>query len=990
MRPSTRGVMLYGYFFVALQCGIPRAERNAKVVNFLHTPRLYFQFSTRIHLVGSILCIMWLLGSVPTWAVLPSLESPRVQRIFSPSCAEFTMGEAFGTPLYTVNSSVGDSLQSLPVDSLGGQPSAVPLPDTFGSATTAEPIKEVNSSRPGTAQPDSAHSRQGLSGLDTLAFHEDTLTVKPRTMDKLDAPVTLVARDSIYYNIQEGYAVLYGDGKLNYREQEFQAGYMHLDVNTSQLYARGLNDTTKGPKEQEEPIFKEGATSYRMNEITYNFKSGKARITGVITEVEEGYLHGKIVKKMPNDEVNVAHGKFTTCDLDHPHFYIHLTKAKVIPHDKILTGPAYLVIGDVPTPLGIPFGFFPNSSKRASGIILPEYGEEQQRGFFVRNGGVYLGMSDYIDLALLGGVYSRGSWDVSVRSSYALRYRFQGNITASYSNITAGQKGTSSYNNSNTYRISWSHAQDPAANPNSRFQANVTFGSSGYNRFNSRTTQEYLNNQIMSSISYSRNFPGTPISVSLSLNHSQNSRDSMVSLTLPQLALNVAKVYPFKRRNPVGKPRWYERIGFSYNTNLQNNLHIKEDRLFTPYALNQMRNGMRHNASLSTSFTLLKFVNFTPAVTYSENWYIKSSRHRWDEVDQRVQLDTVNGFARAWQFNVSMGASTKIYGMFEFGQKGWLKAVRHVITPSISLSYHPDFSKPLFGMYSPVQVDAKGTVRPRSHFENTLFGGPSAGQSGTLGFSLGNNLEMKYRKNTDTGTVDRKVKIIESLSIGSSYNFLADSMQLAPLSISAHSTLFNFISLSANSSFSPYALDANLQPYNRFYFKDTKRLLRFENFYFSCSFSLSRVLNGRKEGSLTPTNFGYPPGFIPFDGTTAMPYGYVQYMDFSSPWNLSISYSYSLNVMGEKIRQIQSLSFNGGVTLGTDWQVSFSSGFDFVSRKLTMTSVNIAKDLHCWQMSLNLIPFGTMRSFAFHISVKSAVLKDLKYQKQRSYIDNIL
>ncbi len=823
-----------------------------------------------------------------------------------------------------------------------------------------------------------------------LGISEDTLTVKPRQMDRLDAPITLTAKDSIRYNVRDGIAVLYGSGQLNYRSQEFQAAYIRMDVNSNQLYARGFNDSTRASGEQERPLYKEGGTSYRMDEIISNFKSGKARIKGVITEVDEGFLHGSIVKKMPNDEVNVAHGKFTTCNLDHPHFYIHLTKAKVIPHDKILTGPAYLVIGDVPTPIMLPFGFFPNTSKRASGIIPPEYGEELQRGFFVRDGGFYLGMSDYVDLAILGGFYSRGSWEASIRSNYALRYRFRGSISATYSDISTGQRGTQNFNNASSYRITWNHTQDPATNPNSQFQANVTFGSSGFNRYNSRTTQEYLNNQIMSSVSYSRSFPGTPVTLSLSLNHSQNSRDSMVSITLPQFALNVARIYPFKRRNPVGRQRWYERIGFTYSTNLQNSIYVKEDRLFSRYALDRMRNGMRHNASLSTSFTLLKFINFSPAVNYSENWYLKSSRHRWDDTEKRVRLDTVNGFARAWQFNLSLGASTKLYGMFDFGQRGWLRAVRHVLTPSLSLSYHPDFSKPIFGMFDGVQVDSKGTVKPRSHFENTLFGGPSAGQAGTLNFSLDNNLEMKYRKSSDTGSVDKKVKILESLSIGSSYNFLADSMRLAPLTISAHSTLFNLIALSANSSFSPYALDSNQRPYNRFYYQNSKRLLRFEHLSLSCSFSISKVLMGRKEGTLTPVNFGYPPGFYPFDGGAPMPYGYVHYMDFSSPWNLSVSYSYTLSKTGDKIRQIQSLSFSGGITLGSDWQINFSSGFDFLTRRLNMTTINVSKDLHCWHMSLNLIPFGTMRSFSFHIGVKSGVLKDLKYRKQRSYIDNIL
>lgn len=819
----------------------------------------------------------------------------------------------------------------------------------------------------------------------------DTITLPKPTVQKLDAPVSMTAKDSLHYSVRDGYAILYGNGELAYKHQQFKAGYIELDMNQQQLYARGLNDSTLKGDARQLPTYKENNTDYRMQEITYNFKSGKARISGVITEVTEGYLHGQVVKKMPNDEINVAQGKFTTCDLDHPHFYIQLTKAKVIPHDKILTGPAYLVIADVPTPLGIPFGFFPNTTKRSSGILLPEYGEENQRGFFIRNAGLYFGISDYVDLTLLASAYTRGSWDATISTNYAWRYKFRGSLSAVYSSITTGHQGTPTYNNSSSYRITWNHTQDPASNPNSTFQANVTFGSSGHNRYNSQTTQEFLNNQIMSSISYSHRFPGTPVSLSLSLNHSQNSRDSMVSITLPQMAINVARIYPFQKKNRAGKQKWYEKIGFAYSNNLQNSLSIKEDRLFTRQALTQMRNGMRHNASASVAFNLLKYINITPSVQYNERWYLSSTRDRWDPETSKVRTDTVRGFARAWDFSTSLGASTKIYGMFTFRPKSRIKAIRHVITPSISFSYHPDFSEPKLGMYDEVQYNDKGDTRRVSRFKNSVYGGPPQGEAGTLGFSIGNNFEMKYKKKTDTGEVDQKLKLIESLSLSSSYNFLADSLNLAPLAISAHSTLFNFLSLSANASFSPYSIDENNRLYNRWYYQETGKPMRFERFSISCSFSISQVIRGLPEGSAQITNFGYPPpGHYHYDPLIAMPYAIITYADFNSPWNLSVNYSYSLTKTGKKISQIQSLGFNGGITLPQDWNITLNSGYDFINRKLTMTSINIGKDLHCWQMSLSLIPFGTMRSFAFRINVKSGVLQDLKYSKQRHYLDNIL
>lgn len=801
----------------------------------------------------------------------------------------------------------------------------------------------------------------------------------------LDAPIAATADDSIQYALTNKRIRLYGNAVVKYKNIEFQAGFIDFDMETNVLYATGIDSAGK---KVQEPIYIEGTERYTMESMTYNFKTKQARIIGVMTQVSEGYLHGEVVKKLPNNEVNVANGKFTTCDLKHPHFYIALSKAKVIPHDKIVTGPAWLVIADVPTPLVLPFGFFPNTTKRASGILLPQYGEEAERGFFLRDGGFYFGLSDYVDLSIRGSIYSKGSWDVRTRMNYAWRYHFTGSLDVTYSHVKIGHKGTPSAVNSSSYMIYWNHTQDRHTMPNSTFQANVSFGSSGHNRYNSQTTQEYLNNQMSSSISFSHQFPGTPVSLSLSINHSQSSRDSIVNLRLPQFALAIARVYPFKRKNSSGKPRWYEKIGITYSTDLQNAITIKETELFSPKAFKAMQNGMHHQAGVSTSFNIFKFINISPSINASSNWYIKSFRYHWEESIGQPIRDTVNGFAHAWQFNASVSASTKIYGMFKFKEGSYIKAIRHVITPAFSLSYHPDFSHPLFKMFSEVQQDRSGKMRKYSHFEGTTYGGPSAGESGTINISLGNNFEMKVRSAKDSVNGQKKVSLLDALSLNIAYNFLADSINWSPLAINARTRLFNLFELSTQLRFNPYDCTPNGQIINQYYYRRTKTPMRFESFYFSTSFSISKTITGKGKTQAPPQPLGYLPGFLPYGQALSTDFLLIDYGEFSAPWSLSCSYNYSFSQYGERANSVQSMSLYGSLTLGKNWRFGFSTGYDFNSQKITMSSLNIARDLHCWMMSVNIIPFGTLRSYSFRIGAKAGMLQDLKYDKNRSYLDN--
>jgi len=827
---------------------------------------------------------------------------------------------------------------------------------------------------------------------DSAASVADSVSLPDAGRSRLDAKVVSGAEDSVVYSIKKKRVQFYGKAKLDYKTQDFAAEYIDLDLNKRELFAKGLQDSTG--KTIGDPIFTEGNEKYTMTDIRYNFASRKARITGVITSVSEGYLHGEVIKKMPDDVFYVGNGKFTTCDLKHPHFYLALTKAKVVPNDKIFTDLAYLVIADVPAPIGIPFGFFPNTTKRSSGIIPPEYGEEQMRGFFLRNGGAYFGLNDYFDLTILGGYYTRGSWDVSLSSNYKLRYKFSGQLGYSYSYITSGQENTPEHSINTTYRITWSHSQDRAWNPNSTFQANVTFGSSAYNRYNARSTQDFLSNQIMSSVSYTRSFPGKPFNLSVSLNHSQNSRDSIVQLRIPNIAFNVQRIYPFKRKNAVGEQRWYERIGFTYTTALQNSVNIKEQYLFTKRLKRELRNGMEHRFATSTSYTILKYINISPSVNYNENWYLKTTRYHWDNTLQRPVRDTVDGFARAWHYNTAVGISTKLYGMYSFIARSPIKAIRHVMTPTISLGYHPDFSAAKYGMYGSVQRNAKGERMRYSYFENTIYGGAPAGETGAISFSLGNNIEMKLRGKPkdaqDTTKVeDKKIAIFDALSLNASYNFLADSMNWSNVNASASTNLLNFLSLSASASFSPYSITSEGRILNEYYLRRHRFPVRFETFNFTTSFSINKVL-GFKGDALQTTYVTYLPGYMPYEQATASDFLTMRYDAFTAPWNLSINYNFSYSKRGSRRNSLQSLSFSGSLTLAKLWQVSFYSGYDFVANEFSTTSVSISRDLHCWNMSLSVVPFGQLRSYSFHIGVNAGVLQDLKYQKNKSYIDNLL
>ncbi len=816
---------------------------------------------------------------------------------------------------------------------------------------------------------------------DSIPAKDSTKKTKNKPFEE---PIFSNAKDSTVYSLDGKKVFMYGDATVTYQNIELKAQYIEFDMGKKEVFAKGLADSTG--KNAGRPIFKEGSQTYTMEDIYYNFNSKKAKINGVVTEQDGGFMHSEITKKMGDNTVNISNGKFTTCDQLHPHYYIAITKGKVIPNSKIISGPAYLVIEDVPLPLGIPFGFFPNSRNRASGVILPEYGEEARRGVYLRGGGFYFGINDNIDLKLTGDIYSFGSWLLRTQSTYKKRYKFSGSFDVNFSKIKADEYDASSYS------IHWSHSQDAKASPNSTFSANVNFESTNNNKYNAQSIETFLNNSINSSISYSRNFIGTPFRFSSSLTHSQNNQTKIINLNFPALNFSMDQIYPFKRESNIGAPSWYEKIGFKLNSTLNNSVSVLENDLFKRTVFSKMKNGVKHEIPLSTSFNILKFITVSPSVNYSEWWTIKTIRRHWNSADSTVVEDTIAGFRRGWQYSTGASMSTKIYGMLNFGKDKAIQAIRHVITPSISFNYSPDFSDPGYGFYKIYQSDPTGNKFTKySIFERGL-GGPSMGKSGSIGFSLGNNLEMKVRSSKDTVNNFKKIKIFESLNFSSSYNLLADSMKLSPISFSGNTKLFDKLSVNFSGLLNPYSLNsAGTNRIDQFEFKHSGKPFYLTSASIGFDFSLN---SSKKDKNATnqPPQQGLPPGANPndpeFGQSMNSNFASPKTVDFNIPWNLSVRYYFTYSKPLLEKKTSQTLGFSGDFSLTPKWKIGFSSNYDFKSQKLTTTSINIYRDLHCWEMRMTVIPLGIYKSYSFQINVKSGMLQDLKWKKRDSYLDN--
>ena len=826
----------------------------------------------------------------------------------------------------------------------------------------------------------------------------------------LESTITYSAKDSIIPDLENQKMYMYKNGVINYQNIELKADYIMLDLAKKEVYAEGLPDSTGNVVGN--PVFKDGNDEFESKTLRYNFETQKGIIVDVKTAQGEGFVHSDLTKKISKDEFVLEKGKYTTCDAEHPHFYLRMTKAKVISNKKIITGPAYMVLEDFPIyfPM-IPFGYFPNSTTYTSGILIPTYGEEQTRGFFLRDGGYYWAASDHFDLALRGDIYSKGSWATKVHSNYRVRYKFNGSFDFSYNLNKYSEKPLPDARTTKGFSLNWSHSQDSKANPNSTFSASVNMSTSSYDKENSFTNnrtsvQTYLQTQKSSSISYSRKFENSPFNLSLNLRHSQNSRDTTISLSLPELTFNMTKINPFKVKNRVGPVRWYEKISFSYSGNIKNSIsNVKEDQLFNKSLVRDWQNGWRHSIPISLpSFNLLKYINLSPSFNYSERWYTSYVNKRYDPnrnygspLSDHVVIDTVYSFRRNYDYSYSLSTSTNIYGMYTMrNPNSRIKAIRHKITPSLSFSYTPDFGQKKFGFWG-TYIDGSGKKQYYNHFENGVFGSAGMGESGAINFTLNNNLEAKVLEVNDSIAKKdeklqyKKVKIID-VNASTSYNMIADSFKLSPIGLSARTTIKG-VDVNLGANLNPYMVNSKGRVIDDYVWNHKSglgKLGRLTNatMSFGMNFDSKKDKQGTKEEENKPKE-----GVKPVRGD-----GDYEYTEFKMPWSFRFDYSFYYNktyvynsttgVAKPTTTINQSLNFGGKLSLTDKWNMDMTTNFDIQAMKFSFTTVNITRNLHCWTMSFNFVPFGDRKSYSFTLSASSSMLRDLKVSKQSSWRDN--
>jgi len=826
----------------------------------------------------------------------------------------------------------------------------------------------------------------------------DTTVIDSVPKAIIEAPIIYNAEDSIIVSFDGQKVYLYNQAKVTYQNIELTAYFIELDLETKQIYAEGILDSAETLVQK--PIFKQGSEEYESETMRYNFETGKAFITKVVSEQGEGRILSDRTKKIGKDVFITEKAMYSTCDADHPHFYLHLSKAKVVGNDKIITGPAYLVLEDFPIYFPfIPFGYFPNSPTYSSGILVPTYGEEQNRGFFLRDGGYYWAASEYFDLAVRGDMYSKGSWGTKLHTNYRKRYKFSGGLDFKYAMNIYGEQGLDTYNRSPQFQVTWSHSQDAKANPNRTFSASVNFSTSGYDKQNSLSAQNYLRTQKSSSISYTRKFENTPFNMSMNVRHSQNSSDTTLSLSLPEMTFSMAKVYPFRKKKRSGTLKFYEKFGVNYTGNIKNTITAKEYEILDQAFPQDWKNGIKHNIPISfPSFNLAKFINVSPSIGYNEKWYFNEKNYSYhkDETfldpfgrESNVKIDTITGLNRVYDYSYSLSTSTNIYGMYlPLNPNSKIKGIRHKFTPSASFSYRPDFGQEKFGYWQALE-DSNGVVKYYDVNAGGVYGGsPGRGASGAISLSLNNNVEMKVLDTKDTTKTDaeqkfKKVKIIDNLSFATSYNLIADSLNLTAISMRARTTISG-VSINMGGVLDPYEVDENYRKIHKYVWNERKgmqklgRLTR-ANLSFGMSFKSKK---GEKESDNNKEII---------EEVNLLQGEYDDYIDFNIPWDFG--FDYSVNYSGPSNsapngRVTQTLGFRGNINLTEKWRISMNSNFDIMAQEFSFTTFNVNRDLHCWSMAFNFVPFGYMKSYSFTINAKSSMLKDLKLQKKQSHYDN--
>lgn len=848
----------------------------------------------------------------------------------------------------------------------------------------------------------------------------------------IDAPVTFSANDSMVYDAQNKTAFLYGTSNVKYENMDLKSERIYLNMDSSLVHATGVRDTaTKGLTGT--PVFSMGSDNYESDTMAFNFKSKKGLIQNVTTQQQEGFLSSQLSKRNDKGEIFLKHGRYTTCDKDCPDFYIALSRAKVRPGKDVVFGPAYLVVADVPLPLAIPYGFFPFSKKYSSGFIMPSYGDESTRGFYLRDGGYYFALSDKWDLKLLGEIYTKGSWGLSVATNYRKRYRYNGTFYAAYQDTKTGDKGLPDYTRQQSFKIQWSHRQDQKASPYSSLAASVNFATSSYERNNLGSLynpQTLTQTTRTSSVSWGTNFSSIGLSLSATANLNQNMSDSSIALTLPDLNISLSRFYPFKRRHAVGAERWYEKISVSYTGQISNSINTKEDRLLRSNLIKDWRNGMQHRIPVSGNFTLFNYINVSPSFNFTDRMYTNKVTKSWNRTTQKEVSDTTYGFHNIYNWDLSLSASTKLYGMFIpnrkiFGDK--IQAIRHVITPSISFSYAPDFGSSRYGYYSTYQrTNADGSVElvDYSPYSNGLYSVPGRGKTGNVSFSFDNNIEMKIKSDKDSTGI-RKISIIDNLGFRMSYNMAAKEKPWSDLSVDLRLKWWKNYTFNLNAVFASYAyeLNSNGEPYvgNHTYWGMGK-IGRFQGMSQNISYTLTpekikKLFGGGGDDDDTKSKRNDPEAEgVDTDIESNVDDDMIEgqrsarrkgsghkaktdddgYMSFSMPWSITFGYgitmreSNDINRFNYKTMRYpytfsQTLNFSGNLRISDGWNISFSSGYDFEHHALSMTTASLQRDLHCFNMSCQVV-LAPYTSYNFTFRCNASTLTDaLKYDKRSGY-----
>lgn len=847
----------------------------------------------------------------------------------------------------------------------------------------------------------------------------------------IDAPVTYSANDSLVYDAMTKDAKLYGNSEVKYENMDLKSDKIRMNLDSSLVHATGSPDSTEKSGIKGRPVFVMGADNYDTDTIAFNFKTKKGLVQNALTKQEDGFLRSKLSKRTATGDVYLAHGRYTTCDKEHPDFYISLSRAKVRPGKDVVFGPAYIVVADVPLPFAIPYGFFPFTKSYSSGFIMPSYGDEQNRGFYLRDGGYYFAISDKMDLKLIGEIYTKGSWGLTATSNYRKRYKYNGSFLFSYQDTRTGDKGMPDYAKQTSFKLQWSHRQDAKANPFMSLSASVNFATSSYERNNLTSMynpQSLTQSTRTSSVNWSTTFSNIGMTLSSTANLSQNMRDSTISMTLPDLNISISRFYPFRRKHAAGDERWYEKIAMSYTGQFSNSINTKENKLMHSSLIKDWRNGFQHNIPISANFTLFKYINLNPSFNFTDRMYTNKVTKSWNERTQTEVADTTYGFHNVYNWNLSLSASTKIYGFWKpnrklFGDK--VQAIRHVITPTVSFSYAPDFSASRYGYYQTYQkTDADGNVSlvQYSPYQNELYGVPGRGRTGSISWSFDNNIEMKVKSDKDS-TGFKKISLIDQLGWSMSYNMAAKEKPLSDLTVNLRLKWWKNYTFNMTGVFASYAyeLDDQGKPYvgNRTYWGMGK-WGRFQGMSQNISYTLTpekikKLFGGAKdddtkknkksdddeidtdiESNVDDTMIDAQHGASKDDKGGKADTDGDGYMRFSMPWSLTFGYGITMSentdinkfnykTMRYPYKFTQTLNVSGNLRISDGWNISFSSGYDFDNHKVSMTTASLQRDLHCFNMSCSVV-LAPYASYNFTFRCNASTLTDaLKYDKRSGY-----